>query len=227
MTPISSNSAILPVPNRQKDNYDWAARRKQKLEQAASGNHALIFIGDSITHHFETEERGLPIWQRYYGQRNALDLGYGWDCTQNILWRLENGEFAGQRPKLVVLLAGTNNLTGNETARANTVPEIVAGIGAICDWIHLQSSETTILLMAVLPRGLSHEPIHTQVEELNAALKASLEDKPLILHLDIGCRFLGPDGEIPTALMEDRCHPTEQGYAIWAEAIEPIVAQFL
>lgn len=227
MSQVMPNSAIIPEQNRQIDNYDWAERHQLKLAQAASGNHDLVFIGDSITHHFETEGRGLTVWNRYYGKRNALDLGYGWDCTQNVLWRLENGEFAGQKPKLVVLLIGTNNLTGNENCRANTAPEIVAGVEAICNFIHRQSPETTILVMAVLPRGLTHEPIHSQVKELNALIKTNLEGSPRILHADIGCRFFGPDGEIPVELMDDRCHPSEQGYAIWADAIEPIVSQYL
>ena len=156
-----------------------------------------------------------------------LDLGYGWDCTQNVLWRLENGEFAGQQPKLVVLTIGTNNLTGNDSARANTAAEIVEGINAICSFIHRQSPATTILVMAIFPRGLSHEPIHAQVKELNTALKASLAERHGILHLDIGSRLLGPDGEIPTEVMDDRCHPTEKGYAIWAQAIDSVIAEYL
>lgn len=227
MPPVHSHSAIVPARNVQKDFYDWAERHQQKLAQAQSGNHDLVFIGDSITHMFELEDRGLPVWKRTYGHRRALDLGYGWDCTQNVLWRLENGEFAGQQPKLVVLNIGTNNLTGNDACPANTAEEIVDGIEAICHFVHRQSEQTTILNMAIFPRGLREEAIHTQVRELNTLLAARLASKPRILHLNIGERFLGPDGEIPCEFMADRCHPTEQGYAIWADAIEPVVRQYI
>lgn len=227
MSSTLPHSAIVPARNIQPDFYDWSERHQQKLAQAQSGNHDLVFIGDSITHMFELEDRGLPVWKRYYGHRHALDLGYGWDCTQNVLWRLENGEFAGQQPKLVVLNIGTNNLTGNDACPANTAEEIVDGIEAICHFVHQKSEQTTILVMALFPRGLREEAIHAQAQEVNALLAARLANKPRLLHLNIGERFLGLDGEIPCELMADRCHPTEAGYAIWAEAIEPVVSQFV
>ena len=189
---MPSNPAIIPVPNTQKDFYDWTERRQQKLKQVQAGTHDLIFVGDSITHMFEMEGRGQPVWQRSFGNIRTLNLGYGWDCIQNVLWRLENGEFTGQQPKLVVLNIGTNNLTGNDAGRANTADEIVAGIEAICHWIHRQSPASTLLVMSLFPRGLSHEAIHTQVKEVNAALKVSLAGRPRILQLDIGHRLLSP-----------------------------------
>lgn len=227
MTQTQLNTALCPVPNTEKDFYNWAERRQQKAALVGTGTYDLIFIGDSITHMFEIEGRGAAVWQQYYGERRALDLGYGWDCTQNVLWRLQHGEFASQQPKLVVLNIGTNNLTGNSTARANTAEEIVAGIEAICRFIQDASPTTTILVMAVFPRGLTSEPIHTQVQELNKTLAAHMAGRPRMLLLDIGDRFIGLDGEIPTDLMDDRTHPTEAGYRIWAEAIEPVVAQYL
>jgi lysophospholipase L1-like esterase len=227
MTTVQPNTAVLPVPNTQQDFYDWADRHARKQALARTGQYELIFIGDSITHLFEEDGRGAAVWEQYYGQRRALNLGYGWDCTQNVLWRLVDGEFAGQHPKLVVLNIGTNNLTGNSTCRANTAEEIVEGIFAICRLIHEQSADTAILLMAVFPRGLTTDPIHARVQELNATLQARLPADPRLLFLDIGGKFLGPDGEIPVALMNDRCHPTADGYPIWAAAIEPIVAHYV
>jgi lysophospholipase L1-like esterase len=221
------NTAIIPARNVQLDFYDWDERHQQKQAQAQSDKHDLVFIGDSITHMFEVEDRGLPVWERYYGHRRALDLGYGWDCTQNVLWRLENGEFAGQQPKLVVLNIGTNNLTGNDACPANTAEEIVEGIAAICGLIQQKSPQTTILSMAIFPRSLTSDPVHAKAKLVNTLLARHLRRKPGILHLNIGERFLGPDGEIPCELMDDRCHPTKQGYGIWAEAIEPVVRHYL
>jgi len=224
---MSSNSAIEPTANVQRDNYDWEGRRAQKQAAALAGSHDLIFIGDSITHRFEREDAGIAVWKKRYGNRNALNLGYGWDTTQNVLWRLQNGEFAGQRPKLVVLTIGTNNLTGNNVCRPNTAAEIVEGIAAICDLVRRESPETKILVMAVFPRGKTNEMIYVRVQDLNAALKAWLATRPEILHLDIGQRFIGADGEVNTELLPDRCHPIEPGYVVWAEAIEPIVSRYV
>ncbi|MET0261492.1 MAG: GDSL-type esterase/lipase family protein [Rariglobus sp.] len=217
------NTATVPAANVQRDNYDWEARRAEKQAAAAAGNHDLVFIGDSITHRFEREDGGLAVWQRHYGHRRALNLGYGWDCTQNVLWRIENGEFSGQRPKLVVLNIGTNNLSGNSACRANTTAEIVAGISAICYLVERASPETCILVMSIFPRGRADEMIHARVKDLNAALTGWLATRPRYLHLDIGAQFFGGDGEIDTALLPDRCHPVEPGYVIWAEALEPLI----
>jgi len=227
MSTIPTNTALDPVPNTQKDFYDWAERHALKVELARSGEYELIFIGDSITHLFEVEGYGADVWRQYYGQRRVLNLGYGWDCTQNVRWRLAQGEFTGQQPSLVVLNIGTNNLTGNSAARANTAAEIVDGIFEICRDIHQQSAQTVILIMGIFPRGLTTDPIHAQVTELNAMLCAQLPVDSRLRYVDIGERFLGPEGEIPLALMQDRCHPTTAGYAIWAAAIEPFIAQYL
>jgi lysophospholipase L1-like esterase len=221
------NSAIEPAPNLMPDNYDWTQRRRLILEKVGACSHDLIFIGDSITHGFEREERGLQAWKRFYANRSVLNLGYGWDCTQNVLWRLENGEFAGQRPKLVVLNIGTNNLTGNSACRPNTAAEIVEAIETICDWLQRRAPTAAILVMAVFPRGLRHEFIWAKVRKLNRRLKTWLTDRPDLLHLDIGEQFLGSDGEIAIELMNDRCHPEASGYAKWAEALEPIVKRYL
>ncbi len=96
----------------------------------------LIFLGDSINHRWgaapfdETPRTGQLVWQQYYGHRNALCLGYGWDRVENMLWRLQQGELSDTNPRLVVLMAGTNNF------EVNSPEEIVAGVSAICDEIH-------------------------------------------------------------------------------------------
>lgn len=220
---MSSNSATTPTANVQSDDYDWGERRRQKQAAAREGNHDLIFIGDSITHRFERADGGMAVWRRHYARHRVLNLGYGWDCTQNVLWRLQQGEFAGQSPGLAVLNIGTNNLTGNGACRPNTVAEIVAGIAGICAFIRRASSDTQILVMSVFPRGRADAMINGRVGDLNAALSAWIAGCPHLLHLDIGARFLGDDGEVNARLLPDLCHPSEAGYAIWAEAIEPFV----
>ncbi|HSI82646.1 MAG: GDSL-type esterase/lipase family protein [Candidatus Methylacidiphilales bacterium] len=224
---LTVNNAIVPIPNTQKDFYNWEERRALKVAQAASRSHDLIFVGDSITHMFEASERGLPVWEQHYGAYSTLNLGYGWDCTQNVLWRLQNGEFAGQQPRLLVLNIGTNNLTGNSGGRANSAMEIVQGIAAIVELVHDASPDTVVLQMGLLPRGKSDDAIFGKVKEVNTLLREWVEASPGILFSDIGAQFLQPDGEIPLDLMNDRVHPTTAGYRIWAATIDPIVRKCL
>jgi len=221
------NNAVEPVPNTQKDFYDWQERRRQKQGQVRERGYDLIFIGDSITHLFEVPLAGGAVWGKYFGKYEPLDLGYGWDCTQNVLWRLGNGEFEGQTPKLVVLNIGTNNLTGNSGGRANTATEIAEGIEAILDLVHERSPATMVLVMGIFPRGARGDALRHAVKELNGELERRLKGRSGVVFLDIGESFLGEDGEIPKDVMPDGVHPAEKGYLIWAERIAPVVRRYV
>src|SRR5262252_5083798 len=87
---------------------------QELLEKAKHGRVDVYFEGDSITRRWGTSDdqykRFLENWrQNFYGW-NAADFGWGGDTTQNILWRLNNGELDNVNPKIIVLLAGTNNV---------------------------------------------------------------------------------------------------------------------
>ena len=154
----------------------------------------------------------------------ARNLGFGWDRTQNVLWRLDHGEFDGLHPRYVAVNIGTNNFSGTSHARANTPGEVAEGIRAILIRLRSKSPETRIILMGVLPRGpKGTEPFRAKIAELNKLLPVVCK-APGITFVDIGPQFLRPDGELPRELMSDFCHPTEQGYAIWAAALRPLLS---
>ena len=114
------------------------------------GNVDLIFIGDSITHGWE--EAGKDVWQKFYGKRNAVNLGIGGDQTQHVLWRLDHGNIDGISPKLAVIMIGTNN------AGSGQQPEQIAeGIKAIVEQLRAKLPETKILLLAIFPRGADNK----------------------------------------------------------------------
>lgn len=222
------NTATVPVPKLEEDFYDWYARHEAKRREAAARSHDLVFIGDSITHFLEGHHgfpgRGERLWAALYAGRNALNLGFGWDRTQNVLWRLEHGEFEGQRPRLTVVLIGTNNLTGTVNAPTNSPAEIAEGVMAVCSRVADAAPAGRILLMGLFPRGPAADPLRAAIRATNALLaaEAARRDRRMTF-LDIGDRFLGPSGEIPQELMNDGVHPTEAGYRIWTTALEPII----
>ena len=86
---------------------------EQLLEKAKKGGIDVYFLGDSITRRWGTSDEKyksfLENWQQNFFGWNAANFGWGGDTTQNILWRLENGELDNVNPKAIVLLAGTNN----------------------------------------------------------------------------------------------------------------------
>ena len=223
------NTAVVPTPKLENDFYDWYARHAQVKALIRTQPVDLVFIGDSITHMFgglppSPVHRGSNVWERYYGARRAVNLGFGWDRTQNVLWRLENGEFEGLHPKAAVLLIGTNNRTGTQNARENSPAEIAEGIEAICRSIHARSPATRIVLLSVLPRSPAYfvEPLR----EVNRRI-AQLDALGYVTFLDLWPAFAEPDGLPKKELMADTVHPNARGYEVWAQALEPLLSTIL
>jgi lysophospholipase L1-like esterase len=224
-----TNTAVLPVPKLENDFYDWYQRHEQVKELIKRQPADLVFIGDSITHMFgglppSPVHRGKDVWERYYGKRRAVNLGFGWDRTQNVLWRLEHGEFEGLTPKVVVLLIGTNNRTGTKNARENSPAEIAEGIEAICKRIHAQSAATRIVLLSVLPR--SPALFIAPLREINRRI-VTLESLGYVTFLDLWPVFADADGLPRKELMADTVHPNAHGYEVWAKALEPLLVKLL
>jgi lysophospholipase L1-like esterase len=224
------NTAIIPVPRLEMDSYDFYARHHaelelQKEEIQKKVQPQVVLIGDSITHYWGgspigSEVNGPTAWQRAFGDMPVNNMGFGWDRTQNVLWRLRQGEFEGLTPKWVVLMIGTNNLTGTENARSNTPEEIVEGIDAIRREIRRRSPDSRIILMAILPREQSPDgPLRKQIQNTNRLLSLRFSKDSSVTYLDIGPSFLQPDGSLPESMMPDGTHPTDAGYQIWADAL--------
>jgi lysophospholipase L1-like esterase len=222
------NTALVPLPKLENDCYDWYARHAAVLDIKDQLNPEIVMIGDSITHFWAgvpqgPRQNGPQSWKELFGDRRVLNLGFGWDRTQNVLWRLDHAEFDILHPRCVVINIGTNNFSGTSHARANTPAEVAEAIRAICIRIRSKSPESRIIIMGVLPRGAkATDPFRAKIAELNRCLP-ELAKALGITFLDIGEKFLGAGGELPRTLMGDFCHPTEAGYAIWAAALKPLL----
>jgi lysophospholipase L1-like esterase len=219
-------STVVPVTqNRDWRVYDWTARHREASALMRARRPDIVMLGDSITHFWGGEpiggrRTGVAEWDRFFAGRTVVNLGYGWDRTENVLWRLANGEFEGVTPKVVVLMIGTNNM------QINTPDEIAAGVGAICASIHERSPATKILLLAIFPRGQRADATRARVDEVNRRL-AALDDRDYVTFLDIGAKFLEPDGSIAAAVMYDYLHPSAKGYEIWSAAMKPTLDRLL
>jgi lysophospholipase L1-like esterase len=186
------------------------------------GNVELIFIGDSITHGWEGG--GQAVWQRFYGHRNAVNLGISGDQTGQVLWRLDHGNIDGISPKLAVIMIGTNN-AGHMPHQA---PEQIAiGVKAIVDRLRTKLPQTKILLLAIFPRGADDNDALRQINVKANQIFAKLADDKTVFYRDIGPKFLCADGKLSKEIMPDQLHPNAKGYEIWAEAIEPDVAHLM
>ena len=209
------------------------ARHVAKLAELRRGPVDLVFIGDSITHNYELASTApaydfLGLWNRFYGGRRALNLGFNGDNTGNVLWRLDHGEVAGIGPKAAVVLIGTN-----DTIQGRSADDTKAGIDAVVGRLRAKLPRARILLLGILPSGISPWKSATDLA-INTALANAYARTPQVTFMDFGFRFL-KDGATDEALFMDprnsppgpALHPDALAQARMAEAIEPLISSWL
>lgn len=218
----------------------------QLLAKAKRGGIDVYFEGDSITRRWGATDYPnlLANWKQNFLGWNTADFGWGADKTQNILWRLENGELDGVNPKVVVLLAGTNNVgdrssTGSVPARAS---EITEGLQAILHVIRAKAPQATIIIMGIFPRNdnMALMPIIDSVnynlakldngqQMLNADGSVIAHHNGKVRYLNINDKLASADGQLFAGMMnaKDKLHPTAKAYQIWADALKPVLTELL
>ena len=215
--------ADQPIP---RSDHNSQLGHEKLLEKARRGGIDIYFEGDSIARRWGATDYPdfLANWkQNFYGW-NAGDFGWGADCTQNILWRLKNGELDGVNPKIIVLLAGTNNV-GRQPGDDAKVADITKGIKAILDLCREKAPSATIVLTAIFPRNDSMEVFST-INRINENL-AKLADGKTIRFVNINDKLADKNGVLFDGLTVDKLHPTVKGYQIWADALKPIFTELL
>lgn len=187
-------------------------RHEELLKVAKAGKVDLLFIGDSITAGWE--KTGKAAWQQHFAPLKAATLGDPGDRTENLLWRLRNGELEGLRPKLAVLMIGTNNVN-------DTPQDVVLGIQANITEIQTRCPGTRILLLGIFPRSERPDAARARNEAVNRLLPplANAKDPKRVVYLDISSSFLAKDQTLLKDLFSDSVHPNAKGYQAWAEAI--------
>jgi lysophospholipase L1-like esterase len=214
--PPVPNTAIIPslAP-------PFQAKHEVNKEVARQGGGELLLVGDSITDFWRNTDgpfAGKPVLDKHFGQWKIANFGIAGDTTQGVLYRLQNGEGQGFSPRAIMVMIGTNN-----TAR-NSAAEIAEGVGAVVLELQRDFPQAKILLLGVFPRGRPNDPVRATIADINRAI-SKLHDGQRVHYLDIGAKFLAPDGTIPADVMSDLLHPSPKGYEIWAQAVkEPLTA---
>ncbi|RZM28742.1 MAG: hypothetical protein EOO88_07720 [Pedobacter sp.] len=232
-TALPANTAVIPVSKLENDSYNWWDRHAEVLRIKDTIDPEIVMIGNSITHFWggvpklvnaNGEARvpnGPKSWESVFTKYRVLNLGFGWDRTQNVLWRLDHGELDGLSPRAVIVNIGTNNTSETANARMNTAEEIAEGIRAICLRIRSKVPTAQIVLMAIFPREKDPQhPRRVLINEINKQLEAFAKENKL-KYLDIGPKLLAADGTLLPGMMPDNTHPSDQGYQIWANALRP------
>ena len=190
-------AADRPVPRADQNSL---LAHEQLLEKRKRGRIDVYFEGDSITRRWGTSDEKygafLENWRQNFHGWNAADFGWGGDTTQNILWRLQNGELDGVNPKVIVLMAGTNNV-GRNTPEGDVeakAADVARGVKAILDTFRRKAPKATIILMGITPRN-DNMAVMPVINRVNANI-AKFADGKKIRYVNINERLADKDGKL-------------------------------
>ena len=225
--PPPRNTALVPRTKIESDGYNWFERHEKILRHGRAVNPEIVFIGDSITHFWAGMdtiggEAALPRWRKAFGKYRTLNLGYGWDRTGNVLWRLDHGEMDGVKPKLVVIHIGGNNYSKTKNYPGNTAEEVAEGVLAVAAKAHAKAPDAKVVVMGVFPFGEKPEAPHrVKAVATNAILEREVPRLGYAAFLDITSQQLDANGIYSAEMARDRVHPTDKGYDVWSAALTP------
>jgi lysophospholipase L1-like esterase len=197
----------------------WDGCHEYYCSLAKKGGLDLVFMGDSLTwgwtQNRDVWNRGRGVWDRHYGKLKAAQFGIIGDTTQNLLYRIGDGELDGISPKVVVLLIGANNLD------AWPAQDIADGVGTVVKAIRQKAPATKVLLLGIFPLHREVTPTRQKIKDVNAII-SKIADGDMVRFLDIGDKFVSSDGtELDGLYQPDGCHLEKDGYEMWASSIEP------
>jgi lysophospholipase L1-like esterase len=225
----AKNLAIDPKPRA----GAWITRHESFNEVSKQGEAQLVFLGDSITQGWGGN--GKEVWAEKWEPLKAANFGIGGDRTEHVIWRLQNGNFDGLKPKLVVLMIGTNN-TGHQGRPAaehggavytSSAEQTAEGVKTILDILAKKLPETKVLLLGIFPRGATKEDKMRQQNVATNNIISGFADGKRVHYMDIGNTFLQPDGTLPKEIMPDLLHLNAKGYEMWTNAIEGKVKELM
>ena len=204
------------------------------MDTAKSGDYDILFDGDSITDFWRDPavappeggagDGGREVLQKYFGDTKIANFAVSGDTTQGLLWGLQNGEGQGHKPKVIMLMIGTNNTGGFGNPASG--PEVSEGVGAIVYEMRKDFPDAKILLLAIFPRGTGPtDATRLKNEEANKII-AKLDDGKHVFFMNINDKFLDKDGKL-IGFRGDNLHPNPQGYEIWAQAVAPKLKSML
>ena len=227
-TAVNVEKAYEPSPRADQNSM---LAHAQLLEKAKQGRIDVYFEGDSITRRWGTSDEQykhfLENWRANFFGWNAANFGWGGDTTQNILWRLHNGELDNVNPKIIVLMAGTNNV-GNKSPQENDprVENITQGIKAIIELFRQKSPKSRVILMGIFPRN-ENMAVMPIINAINQRI-AKFADGKKVRYLNINDKLAGKDDKLFDGMTnKDGLHLDVKGYQVWADALKPIFRKLL
>lgn len=191
----------------------WKNRHADNVQQMNRGDIDLLMIGDSITHGWESSR---TLYDQFFGKYKPINLGFGGDQTQHVLWRLDHLPLDKINPKAAMIMIGTNNIS---TPR-NTPWMVAEGVRAIIEKLQTQYPDINIILLKVFPRSATKDDNQRkQIEDINFCFPSMVQGLKNVDLIDINSNFLTDDGVLSKEIMPDLLHPNPKGYEIWGKAV--------
>jgi len=217
------NTAAIPT-NKLSDNW-WKERHEMVLENNKS-KPELVLIGNSILHTLDNTDRA-EVWEKYLNKYNAVNMGFSGDRTENVIWRLQNGELDGISPKVALLLIGTNNTDGNHYLEVTQPKELAEATWEICKIIRQKLPNTQILLLGIFPYG--YKPNHRDnINKATNKIRSGFPAKDNHIHYrDISAVFTDDELKVKKSLMPDFLHPNTEGHLLMFQAIEDDISKLI
>ncbi len=212
-----NNNAIVPTSGGVR-----GPRHQAFVETAKNGDFDILFEGDSITDWWQQQppNGGAEVFKKYFGDQKVANFAVAGDTTQGLLWGLQDGEGKGHKPKVIMLMIGTNNTGGNTGA------EIAEGVGADVAEMRKDFPDAKILLLAIFPRGSGPNDANRRKNEEANKIIAKLDDGQHVFFKNINDKFLDSDGKL-IGFRGDNLHPTAVGYEAWGATVAPILKDML
>lgn len=207
---------------------------EQLVEKARKGGIDLYFLGDSITRRWGTSDAQYSAfyenWKRNFFGWNAGNFGWGGDTTQNILWRITNGELDGVNPKVIVLMAGTNNVGSKSPKDAadaeSKASDVANGIKAIIDVCRKQAPKATIIVVGIFPRN-DNMAVMPVINSINAKIARFANGKK-VRFLNVNAKMADKNDKLlPGIAVPDGLHLDVGGYQVWADGLKPLLRKLL
>src|SRR4051794_20119181 len=199
-----THSAAVPAP---RTDANSMLAHEQLVAKAKTGGIDVYFLGDSITRRWGCTDPQwselLANWKQNFFGWNAANFGWGGDRIENMLWRIGNGELDGVNPKVIVILAGTNNV-GNQPGDDMKVADIVHGIRTLLDTCRQKAPRAKIILTAIFPRN-DNLAVLPEIRRINDEL-AKFADQQTVWFLNVNDRLANAEGILFDGMTIDKLH---------------------
>ncbi len=224
---VASPPVVTPA---ERTDPNSRAAHEQLLKKAKAGRIDVYFAGDSITRRWGATDYPdfLAHWNQTFRGWNAADFGWGGDAIRNVLWRLTNGELDGVNPKVIVVMAGTNDAGAAAAAGRDAdaaAADIEDGLKAVLAVVREKAPKAIVVLMGITPRN-DRRAAMPIIQKANERL-ARLADGKRVRYLSINDKLADKNGRLFDGMSPDRLHLSVKGYQVWADALKPVLTDLL